>query len=63
MMIGFGMIKEALFMSILIFFVLGVMSIIERYVRLTFFPDPATDEVAAPKKVRASRKKITEDND
>ena len=63
MMIGFGMIKEALFMSILIFFVLGVMSVIERFVRLTFFPDPVIDEIVAPKKIRASRKKITEDND
>lgn len=62
-MIGFGMIKEALLMSILIFFVLGVMSIIERFVRLTFFPDPAPEEIVPIKKVRSSRKKIIEDND
>jgi putative Mg2+ transporter-C (MgtC) family protein len=60
-MIGLGMIKEALFMSILIFFVLGVMSFIERFVRLTFFPDPVPDEVIL-KKVRVSRKKVSEDN-
>lgn len=62
-MIGFGMIKEALFMSILIFFVLGVMSIIERFVRLTFFPDPSMEEIVPIKKTRGSRKKIIEDND
>ncbi len=55
-MIGFGMIKEALFLSILIFFVLGVMSFIERFVRLTFFPEESPAPVAVQKS-RPSRKK------
>lgn len=54
-MIGFGMFKEALFASILIFFVLGIMSFIERRVRLAFYPE---DAVNLPvKKVRTVRKK------
>ena len=60
MMVGFGMFKQALFMSILIFFVLGIMSFVERAVRLAFFPDPGFEQEAAlpAKKPRPSRKKV-----
>lgn len=64
-MIGFGMIKEALFMSILIFFVLGVMSIIERFLRISLneapqpIPDVVPADLPAKKKVaRKPRKKV-----
>jgi putative Mg2+ transporter-C (MgtC) family protein len=64
MMVGFGMFREAVFMSLLIFFVLGVLSFVERMLRLTFFPDPVFEETEAVpiKKVRVSRKKISEDS-
>ncbi len=39
-MCGFGMFKEAIFVSLLIFFVLGIMSVVERSIRLKFYPDP-----------------------
>lgn len=58
MMVGFGMIREALFSSILIFFVLGVFSIIERVIRLAFYPEDAALIVAAEaSKKRTTRKK------
>ena len=64
-MIGFGMIKEALFMSILIFFVLGVMSIIERFLRVSLneahqpAPDVVPADLPAKKKVaHKPRKKV-----
>lgn len=41
MAVGFGMFREAIFASILTFFVLGILTFFERYVRLRFFPDPA----------------------
>ena len=40
MAVGFGMFREAIFMTILIFFVLAILSIVERKIRLRFFPDP-----------------------
>jgi putative Mg2+ transporter-C (MgtC) family protein len=40
MAVGFGMWREAIFATILTFFVLGVLSTVERYIRLNFFPDP-----------------------
>lgn len=61
MMIGFGMIKEALFASIIIFFVLGVFSLIERAIRLAFYPEDAaliSEEVAPAPKKRVTRRKV-----
>lgn len=37
---GFGMFREAVFATLLTFFVLGVLSFVERAIRLKFFPDP-----------------------
>lgn len=36
---GFGMYREALFAAGLTFFVLGVLSVVERSIRLKYFPD------------------------
>ncbi len=56
-MIGFGMVKEALFASILIFFILGVFSLIERVIRLAFYPEDAALIEDPHVKKRATRKK------
>ena len=40
MAIGFGMFREAIFVAVVTFFVLGVLSFIERAIRLKVFPDP-----------------------
>lgn len=58
MMIGFGMIKEALFASIVIFFILGVFSLIERAIRLAFYPEDAAaiQPVETPKKKTSKRR-------
>lgn len=40
MAVGFGMFYEAIFMTLLIFFVLAILSVVERKIRLRFFPDP-----------------------
>lgn len=65
MMIGFGMIKEALFTSIIIFFVLGVFSLIERAIRLAFYPEDAEllaeESAPAPKKRTVRRKTKSEE--
>lgn len=65
MAIGFGMFKEALFVSVLTFFVLGVLSFIERSIRLHMFPDPefiATNisdhKATKPRKPRTVKKSI-----
>lgn len=60
-MAGFGMFKESVFMTILIFFVLGILSFVERAVRLTFFPDTTfitqeQEAVLVTKKPRKSKK-------
>lgn len=44
MAVGFGMFREAVFMTVLIFFVLAILSIVERKIRLRFFPDPSFEE-------------------
>lgn len=65
MAIGFGMFREAVFVSILTFFVLGALSFVERSIRLRMFPDPefvATIDVPAKatrtRKSRAARKSV-----
>lgn len=40
MAVGFGMYWEAVFTTILTFFVLAILSFVERALRLRFFPDP-----------------------
>jgi putative Mg2+ transporter-C (MgtC) family protein len=61
MAIGFGMFREAIFVSLLTFFVMGILSFVERAIRLRVFPDPEfvkqTEQVtdAPVKKVRKSR--------
>lgn len=51
-MVGFAMYREAIFVSVLTFFVLGILSFVERSIRLRFYPDPAFERElkhAAPK--------------
>lgn len=56
---GFGLFREALFVAFLTFFILGVLSVVERYIRLEVFPDPAFEkalsETEKPKTVRKKR--------
>jgi putative Mg2+ transporter-C (MgtC) family protein len=40
MAVGFGLYAEAIFATFLTFFVLAILSVIERVVRLRMFPDP-----------------------
>lgn len=44
MAVGFGMFAPAIFATLLTFFVLGILSIAERKIRLKFFPDPLFEE-------------------
>jgi putative Mg2+ transporter-C (MgtC) family protein len=44
MAVGFGMFGEAIFATLLTFFVLSILSIVERKVRLKFFPDQGFEE-------------------
>jgi putative Mg2+ transporter-C (MgtC) family protein len=53
MAVGFGMFREALFVTVLTFFVLGILSFVERAIRLRVFPEP----VAAPAVPGAPEKK------
>lgn len=46
---GFGMFREAIFATILAFFVLGVLSFVERRIRLKYFPDPVFANPTSPK--------------
>lgn len=56
MMVAFGMWKEAVFATFLIFFVLGIMSFAERAVRLRFYPDPSFEKgVSKPARSRAKK--------
>lgn len=48
MAVGFGMFREAVFVTILTFFVLGILSFIERSIRLYVFPDPEFIASATP---------------
>jgi putative Mg2+ transporter-C (MgtC) family protein len=38
--VGFDMYREAIVVTVLTFLVLGVLSVVERAIRLKFFPDP-----------------------
>lgn len=57
MAVGFGLFKESLFVTFLTFFVLGILSVVERYVRLQIFPDPllASDIQEKPKRTRKKK--------
>lgn len=58
MMSGFGMFREAIFTTLITFFVLGALSFVERSVRLALYPDPAFEkELAAQHKPRKRRTK------
>jgi putative Mg2+ transporter-C (MgtC) family protein len=63
MSVGFGMFAPAIFATLLTFFVLAVLSVAERKIRLTFFPDPSfikqlEEEKKVTRKIAtASRKK------
>jgi putative Mg2+ transporter-C (MgtC) family protein len=73
--VGFGMFREAIFVTLLTFFVLGILSSVERAIRLRVFPDPeflktqyggtlrslAKDAgETKPKKARVKKVKVTE---
>lgn len=58
MMCGFGMVREAVFMALITFFVLGVLAVFEKKIRLYYFPDPLFEEQQAKTK-QPARKRIT----
>lgn len=61
MAVGFGMFKEAIFVTIVTFFVLGILSFAERAIRLKVFPDPVFEESlkkSTPKKRATKSKEI-----
>ena len=56
MMCGFGMVREAIFTAFLTFFVMGILSVVERRIRLHYFPDPVFEKtLEAEKKPRKKR--------
>lgn len=61
MALGFGMFREALFVTIITFFVLGILSYVEREIRLHVFPDKAfaqsLGETPQPPRIRKPRSK------
>jgi len=66
MAIGFGLFREAIFVAVVTFFVLGVLSFIERAIRLRVFPDPefiahmesVQKTPSKPRKPRAIKKSV-----
>lgn len=44
MAVGFGLYAEAIFATLLTFFVLAILSLLERKVRLRIFPDPEFEQ-------------------
>lgn len=50
MAVGFGLYSEAIFATLLTFFVLGALSFFERKIRLRIFPDPEFEKEIAGKK-------------
>ncbi len=49
MAVGFGLFREAIFAAVLLFFVLGILSFVERSIRLRYFPDPQFVAESKPK--------------
>ena len=66
MAVGFGMYREAIFVTVLAFFVLGVLTFVERSIRLRLYPDPVFEkeeqrsELPEKTEKRVRRKKVTE---
>lgn len=58
MAVGFGMFREAVFASVLTFFVLGILTFFERYVRLRFFPDPVFEKEEKITRTRTRKKPL-----
>jgi putative Mg2+ transporter-C (MgtC) family protein len=59
MMCGFGMVREVLFTALLTLFVMGVLSVVERKIRLHYFPDPVFEkELEIEKKPRTKRTRV-----
>ncbi len=65
MAIGFGLFREAVFVAVVTFFVLGVLSFIERAIRLRVFPDPEfiahmenVEKISKPRKSRVNKKSV-----
>lgn len=62
--VGFGMFRESIFVTILAFFVLGVLSLVEYSIRSRIFPDPNSSEnlgatLPSPEVVKKPRKPKT----
>jgi len=57
MAVGFGMYRESIFVTILAFFVLGVLTFVERSIRLRIYPDPAFEKMEEKIEKRFRRKK------
>lgn len=55
MAVGFGMFREAIFVTVLTFFVLGILSFVERAIRLRVFPEPISTPTVPEKKPRKPR--------
>lgn len=59
MAIGFGMFREGIFAAVLTFFVLGILSFVERGIRLRVFPDPKfvqeQEAIKKPRKIRTRK--------
>ena len=59
MAVGFGMFREAIFATVLLFFVLGILSAVERSIRLRYFPDSQFEKKETlPKTPRKRTRKI-----
>lgn len=55
--IGFGLYREAIFVAALSFFVMGILSFVERSIRLSLYPDPQFEaELQKEEKARRPRK-------
>lgn len=61
MAVGFGLYSEAIFMALLTFFVLVILSLLERKVRLRIVSDPELEKTLQPKKPRRIAKKISKE--
>lgn len=57
-MSGFGMFREAIFLAIATFFVLGILSPLERAIRLRVFPDPEFIKSEKPVRTRKAKKTV-----
>lgn len=58
MAVGFGLFREAIFVTLITIFVLGILSTVERRIRLYFFPDPKFEKQEKVSEVKP-RKRVT----